>query len=275
MRKNIRSIEEKDDRIKKYWKVHIDPKSRRKYWYNMLTGHTTWDEPKNETTTIQELKPQLRDLVIQRRLTKALAGLRTMDRKKLSYGANRSHHQDVKKMPYDVDRSFQKMKIIKDSEGVFGTYSHRLMRGRVVIRIDLRRDHTFTYRQDRVGKNNHVIGNGKWSLVPASDDEESTQLRLEGRFIEEATGKVLTNQIRKYPFRVFKKEMKSKLSNTRSPRRNETLMERKAREIDSSSDTELAIKVAGNSTLQAMISEGKNESLMFALGLNSSSSSTK
>ena len=136
--------------------------------------------------------------------------------------------------------------------------------------MELRPDHQFTYTQDRMRKEttNRVYGTGSWSLVPCSQSQ-SLQLRLDGRFIE-AGGSVLT-QVRNYPFGVFKKAIKSsrRASHTRMPPRipqNENPMERKARVIDESTDRELTMRFAGDGVLK-QIFEGKNESLLFALGL--------
>jgi hypothetical protein len=248
------------------WQTCVDTRSGQKYWYNKLTGHRTWTEPSEEdtVTTIEELKPSIRDIVVQRRLAKALAGLRTM--------SVRPPHVERRVIANHLSK--KKKREVKNvlDDGICGKYEHRIRSPPVITKVELRPDNSFTYSQLRTRKSvtNRVYGNGKWSLVPGFESK-SLQLRLDGRFITQ-DGNVL-QQVRNYPFSVFKKEI-NRLSST-SPARNppsripkdETEMERKARIIDESSDRELTMRVAGDSALQNMISEGKNEALLFALGL--------
>lgn len=248
---------------RKIWKSCVDPSSGRRYWYNKLTGYRTWKEPSDEETVtrIEELKPSIRDVVVQRRLSKALAGLRTMSTRDVQ--TKRIKQKSSKKMTRRTD------------DEICGKYEHRSRRRTgetVVIKVELRPDHQFTYTQDRTRNEttNRVYGTGSWSLVPCSQSQ-SLQLRLDGGFIE-AGGSVLT-QVRNYPFSVFKKAINRLDVHNASSRRppcipqNETPMERKARVIDESTDRELTMRFAGDGVLKQMISEGKNESLLFALGL--------
>lgn len=256
----------------KVWNTCVDPSSGRRYWYNKLTGHRTWKQPSEQdnVTRIDELKPDLRDLVVQRRLTKALKFFEKRQERELA-GLRTVPMRDVKNNVAMKQKSSLKK---KDTNEICGKYEHRSRRRTetVVMKVELRPDHQFTYSQDRTKKGikNRVYGTGTWSLVPGSQTQ-SLQLRLDGQFITDG-GSVLT-QVRNYPFGVLKKEISRRdvdYTSSRMPPRiphNETPMERKARVIDESTDRELTMRVAGDSILKQIISEGKNESLLFALGL--------
>ena len=256
----------------KVWNTCVDPSSGRRYWYNKLTGYRTWKQPSEQdnVTRIEELKPDLRDLVVQRRLTKALKFFEKRQERELAGLRTVVPMRDVQN---DVMKQKKSSLKRKDTNEICGKYEHRSRRRTetVVMKVELRPDHQFTYSQDRTrkGTTNRVYGTGTWSLVPGSKTQ-SLQLRLDGRFI--ADGSVLT-QVRNYPFSVFKKAINRLDVHNASSRRppcipqNETPMERKARVIDESTDRELTMRFAGDGVLKQMISEGKNESLLFALGL--------
>lgn len=252
----------------------------------MIRGREEWRKAAREgRLTLGSLPPEMRRIVVSRRLTTALASIQCLD----------ANADDASRGNGVVVRN------------VFGTFEHVASRGhgavrgereretfvarrslenlthvslttpeqKRVTRVELFRDGTFSFHQDgldRKGRRSVAHCSRERSIAWSIDSEDDfPQLCLEGEFRQEIDGECIghkARQRRSYPWKAFRKSVVS-------PKIVERATKLSARAPPQTSDVDLTLRVVKNilsnndsgNALSRMIRDGTNEALMGALGL--------